>query len=103
MPRKKLAFASNHAPLTGIANRRAFMEAVDRAIKEADKRADRPGIIFIDLDSFYGLVLGTFDKQGVLRQTCRSAGGCQSAHSVCAALPKPMLFDLLWLPIIEHS
>jgi diguanylate cyclase (GGDEF)-like protein/PAS domain S-box-containing protein len=38
--------------LTGLPNRRAFLERVDRAIRRAEKQQDKLAVLFMDLDGF---------------------------------------------------
>jgi diguanylate cyclase (GGDEF)-like protein/PAS domain S-box-containing protein len=41
-----------HDPLTGLPNRAMFMEALERAVAKARRRATRFSVVFIDLDHF---------------------------------------------------
>ncbi len=48
----KLNFLAYHDPLTGLSNRRRFIERMQESIAEAGQRGQRLAILFIDLDQF---------------------------------------------------
>ncbi|MGG1554217.1 EAL domain-containing protein [Paenibacillus ferrarius] len=48
----KIQFQANHDNLTGLANRKAFFEYLDKMIKQSRKRQSRFAVLFIDLDRF---------------------------------------------------
>ena len=48
----RLSFEASHDPLTGLPNRRAFMERVDEAMTSSRERRERHAIGFLDLDRF---------------------------------------------------
>lgn len=62
---------ARHDPLTGLANRRHFMEEIDRRIAHCDPRSDRFALMFVDLDRFkpindvYGHLVGDQMLQSV--------------------------------------
>lgn len=41
-----------HDPLTGLPNRTTFLEALDRAVRKAQRRQGRFSVLFVDLDHF---------------------------------------------------
>ena len=41
-----------HDPLTGVLNRRAFEEEIERAVRRAHDRGERAAVFFLDLDQF---------------------------------------------------
>ncbi|MFP4374527.1 MAG: diguanylate cyclase domain-containing protein [Spirochaetaceae bacterium] len=43
---------AHHDPLTGLPNRRLFLDALDRALAPAARRRSRLGLLYIDLDDF---------------------------------------------------
>ncbi len=63
-----------HDPLTGLANRRHFVETSERMHKAAERRAISLGIVMIDLDDFkpvndtYGHATGDAVLQGIARR-----------------------------------
>lgn len=48
----KLNYLAYHDPLTGLANRRCFIERLDESLRETAKRDERLAVLFIDLDQF---------------------------------------------------
>ena len=50
-----LHFQANHDSRTGLANRAAFEERLDRSLNEAEVRGQRLAVLFIDLDRFKGV------------------------------------------------
>jgi diguanylate cyclase len=48
----ELAHQARHDPLTGLPNRRAFEDAIDRAVAEHRRAGDVTTLLFIDLDRF---------------------------------------------------
>ncbi len=48
----KLNYLAYHDPLTGLANRRRFIERLEESMLEAGTRDERLAILFIDLDQF---------------------------------------------------
>lgn len=48
----KLNYLAYHDPLTGLANRRAFLERLDQSIVDAGLHRQRLAVLFIDLDQF---------------------------------------------------
>jgi diguanylate cyclase (GGDEF)-like protein/PAS domain S-box-containing protein len=49
---RKLAHAATHDPLTGLANRTAFLEHLELGLKRARRNAAGVAVLFIDLDNF---------------------------------------------------
>jgi diguanylate cyclase (GGDEF)-like protein/PAS domain S-box-containing protein len=49
---KRLEMLAMYDPLTGIANRRCFLEAVERALSSAEATAARATLLLVDLDAF---------------------------------------------------
>ncbi|MFN8173529.1 MAG: EAL domain-containing protein [Solirubrobacteraceae bacterium] len=49
---RALRHRSLHDPLTGLPNRRLFIERLDRALREARGRGERIAVLFLDLDRF---------------------------------------------------
>lgn len=48
----RLNYLAYHDPLTGLSNRRRFIERMEESIGEASKRQQRLAVLFIDLDQF---------------------------------------------------
>jgi diguanylate cyclase (GGDEF)-like protein/PAS domain S-box-containing protein len=48
----KLAYMAYHDPLTGLYNRKAFMEMLEETIREAKRYENSRSILYIDLDHF---------------------------------------------------
>ncbi len=48
----KLAYMAYHDPLTGLYNRKAFMEMLEETIREARRHENSRSILYIDLDQF---------------------------------------------------
>ncbi len=48
----KLNYLAYHDPLTGLANRRCFIERLEKSLLEAGQRRERLAVLFIDLDQF---------------------------------------------------
>jgi len=49
---RERSFLSTHDPLTGLLNRRAFEEEVERAVRQVRDRGRAQAVIFLDLDQF---------------------------------------------------
>ncbi len=49
---ERLTFEAAHDPLTGIYNRRFFMQALEDAVWDAKRRGSAHGLLFFDLDGF---------------------------------------------------
>lgn len=47
---EQLRFDASHDPLTGLANRSAFSEALERAVARAERSAHHVAVLFVDLD-----------------------------------------------------
>lgn len=48
----KLNYLAYHDPLTGLANRRCFIERLEDSLRRAGQREQRLAVLFIDLDQF---------------------------------------------------
>ncbi|MDP2880046.1 MAG: EAL domain-containing protein, partial [Azonexus sp.] len=48
----KLNYLAYHDPLTGLSNRRSFIERLDESLRESARRNERLAVLFIDLDQF---------------------------------------------------
>jgi diguanylate cyclase (GGDEF)-like protein/PAS domain S-box-containing protein len=48
----RLSFEAAHDPLTGLENRRAFMDRLDEAVRGARERGEHHAVAFLDLDRF---------------------------------------------------
>jgi len=48
----KLNYLAYHDPLTGLANRRCFIERLEESLKETAHHGERLAVLFIDLDQF---------------------------------------------------
>jgi diguanylate cyclase (GGDEF)-like protein len=46
---------AHHDALTGLPNRRLFLDSLDRALEPASRRRSRLGLLYIDLDDFKGI------------------------------------------------
>lgn len=50
--REHFQHMAHHDPLTGLPNRRLFLDSLDRAIALAVRRGSKIGLLFVDLDAF---------------------------------------------------
>ena len=50
--RKQLQELATHDPLTGLPNRRLFMDRIDRAIADAKRKKQKVAVLSLDLDNF---------------------------------------------------
>jgi diguanylate cyclase (GGDEF)-like protein len=72
----RLSFEANHDPLTGLPNRRAFVERLEEAVRAAHEHGTQHAVAFLDLDRFkvlndrFGHALG--DR--LLREVARAMG-----------------------------
>jgi diguanylate cyclase (GGDEF)-like protein len=48
----KLNYLAYHDPLTGLANRRCFIERLEESLRENGRHGERLAVLFIDLDQF---------------------------------------------------
>ncbi|KXB28959.1 hypothetical protein AT959_19225 [Dechloromonas denitrificans] len=48
----KLNYLAYHDPLTGLANRRCFIERLDQSLLDAERNDQRLAVLFVDLDQF---------------------------------------------------
>jgi diguanylate cyclase (GGDEF)-like protein len=48
----KLNYLAYHDPLTGLSNRRSFIERLEESLRESARRNERLAVLFIDLDQF---------------------------------------------------
>ena len=48
----KLNYLAYHDPLTGLANRRCFIERLEQSLKDSGQRGQQVAVLFIDLDQF---------------------------------------------------
>ena len=64
--------------LTGVLNRRAFMEALDDEMRRAQRSAQRFSVALLDIDHFKAVNDRHSHQAGdeVLRQTCQAARAC---------------------------
>ncbi|HYW05281.1 MAG TPA: EAL domain-containing protein [Gammaproteobacteria bacterium] len=73
----KLAYLSQHDALTGLLNRRSFMDEAERLIALARRKGWTPGLLYLDLDQFkpvndsWGHHAGDRLLQGVTRRLRR--------------------------------
>lgn len=82
----KMAHLARHDALTGLANRVAFAEHFDQALKLARRHHTRAGLLFIDLDQFKQIndALGHKAGDRLLREVSRKLQGCvRSTDLVC--------------------
>lgn len=86
--RTRLAVLATHDELTGLLNRRAALEAVDRDLRRARRDGTAVGVLFIDLDGLkavndrYGHAAG----DDALRQCARALEDAARAGDVVARL-----------------
>lgn len=72
----RLSFEANHDPLTGLPNRRAFVERLEEAVRSAHEHGTSHAVAFLDLDRFkilndrFGHAVG--DR--LLREVARAMG-----------------------------
>ncbi|NTV71875.1 MAG: EAL domain-containing protein [Azonexaceae bacterium] len=48
----KLNYLAYHDPLTGLSNRRSFIERLEESLRETSRHGERLAVLFIDLDQF---------------------------------------------------
>ncbi len=73
---------ATHDPLTGLFNRRHFMEAIDQALLRNQRSAHRVGVVYVDLDGFKGVN----DRAGhAMGDRVLSAVGARLRHAVRSA------------------
>jgi diguanylate cyclase (GGDEF)-like protein len=48
----KLNYLAYHDPLTGLSNRRSFIERLEESLRDSARRSERLAVLFIDLDQF---------------------------------------------------
>ena len=48
----KLNYLAYHDPLTGLSNRRSFIERLEESLRESARHGERLAVLFIDLDQF---------------------------------------------------
>ena len=73
---------ATHDPLTGLFNRRHFMEAIDQALLRNQRSAHRVGVVYVDLDGFKGVN----DRGGhAMGDRVLSAVGARLRHAVRSA------------------
>ena len=48
----KLNYLAYHDPLTGLANRRCFIERLEQSLLDAERNGQRLAVLFVDLDQF---------------------------------------------------
>ena len=48
----KLNYLAYHDPLTGLSNRRSFIERLEESLRDAGRHEQRTAVLFIDLDQF---------------------------------------------------
>jgi diguanylate cyclase (GGDEF)-like protein len=52
---EEIRHMANHDTLTGLANRRLFMELIRFALEDANRNRKKVGLLFLDLDRFKGV------------------------------------------------
>ncbi len=88
MAMKKLAQLANYDTLTGLANRRAFFDAVKRAMGRARRVNGRGAVLYLDLDGFKGVNdrLGHEAGDKVLKEAARRIATCVRESDLAARL-----------------
>ena len=84
----QLRYLADHDPLTGLCNRRRFVERVDEQLGYARRYQHRGALLFIDLDSFK-FVNDSFGHPTGDRVICRAASaiaGCLRGTDTAARL-----------------
>jgi len=74
----RLRFQADHDPLTGLCNRRRFVERVDEQLRYARRYRHRGALLFLDLDSFK-FINDSFGHPTGDRVICRVAGAIQES------------------------
>lgn len=74
--------------LTGVANRRAFIEAANRERSRADRDETSPSLLIIDVDNFKGIndALGHVGGDQMLASIVRTIGGCLRPYDLLARI-----------------
>lgn len=85
---KELAHLALHDPLTGLPNRRAFEEALERALDDAAGYSGTHAFCFIDLDGFKAINDGAGHGAGdaVLREVSRVIAGNATVRDTASRL-----------------
>src|SRR5690606_36873972 len=71
---EELQYQVNHDHLTGLPNRRLFLDRLDQAMKGAKRLGERLAVYFVDLDNFNARDVGACGPLG--EQGLKSVGFC---------------------------
>ena len=84
---ESLRHQAGHDSLTGLANRNALLEAMDRALARAARHGTSVGLLFKDLDAFKDIndSAGTRRRRGARRDRSARPAGCPDRGSRRAA------------------
>ncbi|MEX2444112.1 MAG: sensor domain-containing diguanylate cyclase [Alkalispirochaeta sp.] len=86
--RERYEHMAHHDPLTGLANRRLFMESLQRAISVASRQSSRVGVLFVDMNNFKAVndSYGHDAGDSVLTETAERIRSCVRGGDVPARL-----------------
>lgn len=85
---RERSFLSTHDPLTGLLNRRAFEEEVERAVRRAREKRVQQAVLFLDIDQFKLIndTCGHFAGDELLKRTVERLQAHLPAGSAFARL-----------------
>src|SRR5215467_267564 len=84
----RLIYLADHDALTGLPNRRHFLDYLSRAIERAAGTEDTAAVLFVDLDRFKRIndVFGHDAGNTVLGEAAKRIGSCVREHDTVARL-----------------
>ncbi|WP_176787513.1 PAS domain S-box protein [Roseospirillum parvum] len=88
LDQERIQYQASYDSLTGLPNRRLFMDRLDQAVAQAARRGHRMGLMFIDLDGFKEIndSLGHQAGDALLVAAARRMGHCVREADTLARL-----------------